>query len=165
VKRRMVIAALVAGVLALGVGCSDDKTVGEGLQTEGFDDSSSTTRLGGREETTTTVATSTPAQTAPASTTPTTAAGPAIGIEVRIQGDNSTSQFAPSNARIYEGTCARFTNADTAVRSVVADDSSFSSGDIAPGASANICPSKAGRFNYHDGTRPYAVGTLEVLAK
>ena len=28
-----------------------------------------------------------------------------------------------------------------------------------------VRPKAAGKFNYHDGTRPYAVGLLEVLAR
>lgn len=156
--------ALAAAALA---GCGGDETVGEGLQTEGFEETGDT-RLGEREETTTTVAAATETTAAPAATTapPTTApAQQQAAIEVKIRADDAPSQFEPSNARIYAGTCARFTNEDVVPRSVIADDGSFQTGDIAPGASADVCPASPGRFNYHDGTRPYAVGALEVLAQ
>jgi plastocyanin len=157
---------LLVLLIALAAACGGDETVGEDLQTEGFEDTE-TTRLGEREETTTTLAT-VETTVAPTDTTPDTTAapaGPQIALEVSIRADDAPSQFEPSVARIYAGTCVRFVNADTVVRSVIADDDSFSSGDIPPGASYDYCPSAPARVNYHDGTRPYAVGSVEVLAQ
>jgi plastocyanin len=180
---RVAVALLVLPLLA---GCSGNKEVGKGLKTEGFN-AAGGSRLGDPASTTTAPPAAAPATTAPAAapkpTTPTTkpAAKPTptvatapppaqpaqqVAIEIKIHGDNAgTSQFDPSLARIYSGTCAKFTNADTVVRSADADGGGFSTGSIQPAASAVVCPSQAGKFNYHDGTRPYAVASLEVVAR
>ena len=162
-KRTVISAVIVA--MAVLAGCGGDETVGEDLRTEGFEDDGSG-RLGERETTTTAAPGEATATTAPPAAAPTTTAAPQqqTAIEIKIQADDAASQFEPSIARIYAGTCARFVNTDSVPRSVEADDGSFSSGEIAPGASYDACPA-AGRHNYHDGTRPYAVGSLEVLAQ
>jgi plastocyanin len=92
--------------------------------------------------------------------------GPDIALEIKITGDQSgTSQFDPSAARIFDGTCARWKNTDSAARSVEADDDSFRSGMIKPGKTWTWCPKSTGTFNYHDGTRPYAVAYIEVVKR
>ena len=89
---------------------------------------------------------------------------PAVALEIVIAGDESgTSQFDPAAARIFAGTCARWKNTDTVPRSVEADEGAFSSGDIKPGDTWKWCPKRPGSFNYHDGTRPYAVAVIEVV--
>ncbi|MBV8690918.1 MAG: hypothetical protein JOY57_04610 [Actinobacteria bacterium] len=94
----------------------------------------------------------------------TTTAPPAQAFEIEINGDNSgTTQFDPPAARVYAGTTVKFTNKDTVARSVEADNGGFNSGPIAPNASWSYKTSAPGQFNYHDGTRPYAVGSLEVV--
>jgi plastocyanin len=106
--------------------------------------------------------TAAPAKTAAAK--PST--GPQVALTVVVNSDTAgKSQFDPSAARIYSGTCVAWRNADKVKRSVVADAGSFTSGDIAPGGSWTYCPKSTGKFNYHDGTRPYAVAYLEVLAR
>jgi plastocyanin len=93
-------------------------------------------------------------------------AAPQQSFEIDVNGDNSsTTQFDPPAARVYVGTLVRFVNKDTVVRSVAADSGAFASGPIAPGGSWTYKPAAAGQFNYHDGTRPYAVGNLEVVAR
>ena len=87
-------------------------------------------------------------------------------FEIDINGDNAgTTQFDPSAARVFAGTTVRFVNKDTVTRSVESDSGAFASGSIAPGASWSYKAGSAGQFNYHDGTRPYAVGSLEVVSK
>jgi plastocyanin len=181
---RSAVALLVLPLLA---GCSGNREVGKGLKTEGFN-ASGGSRLGDPAATTTAppataAPATTPASAAPKATTPTTkpAAKPTptvatappptqpaqqIAIEIKIHGDNAgTSQFDPSLARIYSGTCAKFTNADAVARSADADGGAFITGSIQPGASSVVCPKQAGKFNYHDGTRPYAVASLEVISR
>jgi len=85
-------------------------------------------------------------------------------LDIAINGDSgSTSQFDPSAGRVYKGSLVRWTNRDKQARSVEADAGTFNSGMLAPGASFTFRADAAGSFNYHDGTRPYAVGTLEVI--
>ncbi|HZQ87587.1 MAG TPA: hypothetical protein VFA83_22265 [Acidimicrobiales bacterium] len=88
----------------------------------------------------------------------------AQAFEIDINGDNSgTTQFDPPAARVYAGTTVKFTNKDTVARSVESDTGAFNSGPIAPNASWSYKAATAGQFNYHDGTRPYAVGSFEVV--
>jgi plastocyanin len=87
-------------------------------------------------------------------------------FEIDINGDNSgTTQFDPSAARVFVGTTVKFVNKDTVARGVESDTGAFVSGTIAPGASWSYKAASAGQFNYHDSTRPYAVGSLEVVGK
>ena len=173
IRRATAILALVA-VAALGA-CSEDNTVGEGVQTEGLEGGGQ--RLG---ETTTTAA---PVTTAPAAAAPTTAAPTttakatattaaptttakpaATAFEISIYSDTSgqSNQFEPRQAAVRRGTTVRFINKDSVARSVEAADGSFGSGPIAPGASWDYVADTPGQYNYADGTRPYAVGTLIV---
>ncbi|MFP5325981.1 MAG: hypothetical protein ACLGHT_00690, partial [Acidimicrobiia bacterium] len=83
--------------------------------------------------------------------------------EISINADNSgTSQFSPSAIAVAKGVTVRWTNRDSVARSVEADGGEFNSGPIAPGGTFLWKASQAGAFNYADGTRPYAVGRIEV---
>jgi plastocyanin len=126
--------------------------------------------------TTTAVATShatTPPVAATAAPRPTATAKPATGqapsahLAIAVNGDNSgKAQFDPSVANVYPGTQITWTNGDTVTRSVVSDTAGqFSSGPIAPGASWSYTAMAAGTYNYHDGTRPYAVASFTVVAR
>jgi plastocyanin len=125
-------------------------------------DGSGGTRLGAETTTTTAapVATTSPPVTQPTATTKKPTATTAAPTD-----SQSKPAFDPPAARIYQGTCAKWTNNDAKARSVIADAGQFDSGSIAPGASWTYCGASAGKFSYHDGTRPYAVGTIEVVAR
>lgn len=165
---------LVVGVLLLGLvtaACGDDKGVGDKRLLD-IEVQKEQERLG---ETTTTTTAPPPATPAPgkvgvgATTTPTTAARPvpttaaAASFDITIAGDrSSTGQFDPRTASVRVGTVVRWVNKDTAARSVEADGGEFVSPLIQPGQSWSFRATAPGQFNYHDGTRPYAVATLEV---
>lgn len=83
----------------------------------------------------------------------------AISVSIAAEG------FDPSLIRVFEGSIVKFTNNDSAARSVRADTGEFDSGDITPGKSWFYTANIVGRFGISDGTRPYVVGTLEVLPK
>lgn len=95
-------------------------------------------------------------------------APPAAHFAIAINGDNSGQPaFMPLAAEVYTGTIITFTNRDSVPRSVVSDPgdpASFNSGPIAPGASWTYTANVAGKFNYHDGTRPYAVAYFQAVA-
>lgn len=107
--------------------------------------------------------------TAPPSTTaaPTTTAAPKVqAFEISINGDNSgASQFDPSSARVFQGTLIRFVNKDSVARSVEEDRGVFKSGSIPPGGTFDYVANTPGKFNISDGTRPYAVGVIEVVPR
>jgi len=111
--------------------------------------------------------TAAPTTVAPTTVAPTTAPPPKEqAFEIGINADNSgTSQFDPSASRVFKGTLVRFVNNDSVPRSVEEDRGVFKSGSIAPGATFEYRADTVGKFNITDGTRPYAVGSLEVLAR
>jgi plastocyanin len=106
--------------------------------------------------------TSAPVATARPTPPPTQKAAP---FAIAINGDNTSKpQFDPPAARVYTGTVITFTNRDTVPRSAVSDNGVFDSGPIAPGATWQYTAATVGTFNYHDGTRPYAVAYFQVVS-
>lgn len=179
-KRLSVLLLLAALTLAA---CGEDNKVGEGVDLN-IKDQVNSQRLGATTTTTTaaptetsapqsaavgratTTTTAAPVATTAAAPTTTTTAKEATALVIEINGDaGGKSQFDPSQARVYVGTVVKWTNTDTVARSVEADDGTFASGNLAPGETFSYKTDKVGRFNYHDGTRPYAVAALEVLAR
>ena len=160
----------VAALALLLAGCSEGSQVGDRGLLEGTDGNAGT-RLG---ETTTTVpaeTTAPPVTEAPGRTsttkapTQTTAKPAARGYEIKIQADQAGTQFEPRVAQVFAGTPVTWVNTDSVARSVEFSDQSFTSGPIPPGGTSTYTPNRAGEFNYSDGTRPYAVGTLRVQAR
>jgi plastocyanin len=83
---------------------------------------------------------------------------------VTINGDNSASAFDPTELKVAVGTTVVWSNRDAVARSVKSDDGkTFVSPTIPPGGSWTYTATTAGQFNYHDGSRPYAVASLEVV--
>lgn len=112
-----------------------------------------------------------PAPTAAPTTAPPTTAAPTTTVrqapvtEIAINSDGGSSQFDPSQAAAFVGGIFRWTNKDSVPRSVEADDGSFRSPMLAPGETFEFKAAKTGTVNYHDGTRPYAVGAIQVVAR
>jgi plastocyanin len=158
----------VLAVVALAVGaaaCSSDNKVGEGLNT---DVKGGTNRLG--EATTTTappVTTAAPATapkavvtTAKPPVTAAKAAPAAPALVIKIQ--QSSPQFDPALGAVRTGQIVRWQNADSQPRSVEADNGAFRSPMIPPGGTFDLKAPAPGSYNYHDGTRPYAVAQLQI---
>ncbi|MDQ3106969.1 MAG: hypothetical protein M3Q68_04110 [Actinomycetota bacterium] len=185
------LAPLVAVAVLLFSACGEDNKVGESIDL-GIKSEVEQERLGARTTTTAPAQTTAPPQqqqqqkaavgattappttkapttvppTVPPTAPPTTAAPERIAIEISINGDSSgTTQFEPSQTRVFVGSLVKWTNGDSVARSVEADNGSFKSGMLEPGQSFTYRAANAGRFNYTDGTRPYAVGALEVIAR
>ncbi len=125
--------------------------------------------------------TTTPAPAAAAATT-TTKPGANLGIKpattqpptvttvvreqvITINSDTSggTSQFDPNSVTVFTNYPVRFQNKDTVARSVVFADRRSPS--IEPGKSWTTTFAAAGNFPYQDGTRPYATGSVQVIAR
>lgn len=98
-------------------------------------------------------------------TTTTTAKRAPEGYPIKIQADQAGTQFEPRVAQVFVGTPITWTNTDSQPRSVEFSDQSYVSGPIPPGGSVTFVANRAGEFNYSDGTRPYAVGTLRVQSR
>jgi plastocyanin len=84
-------------------------------------------------------------------------------VVVKINSDAAGSAFEPTVVEVKPGARVQWVNKDTVKRSVVSDKQGlFASGPLAPGASWTYTVKTPGTFNYHDGTRPYAVGQIVV---
>jgi plastocyanin len=173
------LAAVLVTAVAVASACGSNNKVGNQAllnikqQAQGGFDTTTTTTVAGTLPAAVGVTTTAPhaATTAPRThaTTPTTSAAAvaAATVSISINPDSNQSQFTPSAQPAYPGTPVRWTNKDTVSRSVVSDDgTTFNSGPLAPGASYTWTAwSQLGRINYHDGTRPYAVATLDVIQR
>ena len=155
---------LVLALVLLAGACSSKKDVGSDSLLKGTDNKQGDTRLG--ETTTTTAPKGQPTTTAKptATTAPPTTQAAAPAVEVTINSDTTAGgQFQPRVVQVPAGSIVRFINKDSAARSVVSDDGVFNSGDIAPGRTWDWTAGGAGTYNYSDGSRPYAVGTIDVV--
>lgn len=161
-----------AGLLVVLVvaACGSSTTVGDGLDVKESDGQASC-RLGECTTTTAAVAgittttakpttTTRPAAVAPSTTT--TTARQAVFV-IRIQADSAGRQFDPAVAKVASGSTVRWTNTDSVVRSIEAANGAFASPPIPPGESFDYKAPGIGRYEYHDGTRPYAIGYLDVV--
>ena len=164
-KKLLVATAMLALVLA---GCGDERGYGSGaiatFETKPQGDLTPTTAA----PTSTTAKPVTNASSPPATArpTPSTTARPETkGYPIKIQADQAGTQFEPRVAQVFVGTPITWTNTDSQPRSVEFSDQSYVSGPIPPGGSVTFTANRAGEFNYSDGTRPYAVGTLRVQAR
>jgi plastocyanin len=170
--RFRVLVIAVCGATLLLSACGGDNKVGDDSLLNFKDQANK--RLG---ETTTTVAVATTVAgakgqlglgaatttTRPVATTqPAQAQQATLEIDINSDGAAST-QFDPSGARVYKGSLVKWVNKDTQARSVESDTGAFKSPSIPPGGTWTYSATTPGKFNYHDGTRPYAVASLEVV--
>lgn len=87
----------------------------------------------------------------------------ASNVSVSIAGIKGASSFSPNPSNATVGQAVTWSNTDSTTHRIVADDSSFDTGNIAPGrASAAVMTSKAGTIPYHCSIHPEMVGTLIV---
>lgn len=136
-RRRLAVAAVAGALLALP-GCSDSS--------------------GGSTSSTTTPGATT---TTPGATTTTASpSAPAGSAQIVIQ----NFAFSPATLTVHPGVQVVALNKDTTTHTVTAtDNTSFSTGDIAPGKSATFtAPKKAGTYPYICSIHPFMKGTLTV---
>ncbi len=70
--------------------------------------------------------------------------------------------FGPAELSVAAGTTVTFVNNDSAPHTATADDGSFDTGTIEPGASATVTVDAAGSFAYHCNFHPNMTATLTV---
>jgi plastocyanin len=171
--RRPIVVSLLVVVMAV-VGCSSEKKVGSGIDVESLDararrlgkldlpkqEEGGGGFVGEREKEAEQQAARQKAQTA-AEEEQLQRLREASSVSFSI----TRSGFDPYYIRVFQGGIISVTNRDSQPRSVVADRGEFDSGMLQPGDTWSYTAEKVGKFNFHDGTRPFVVGTLEVLAE
>jgi plastocyanin len=70
--------------------------------------------------------------------------------------------FQPNSLEVTPGTTVTWTNDGAATHTVTADDGSFNSGNLAPGATFSQTFNDAGVFTYHCNIHPQMTGTIVV---
>jgi plastocyanin len=70
--------------------------------------------------------------------------------------------FGPASLSVAAGTTVTWTNEDTTAHTATADDGSFDSSSIAPGATFSQAFDTAGTFAYHCSIHPNMTATIEV---
>ena len=83
-------------------------------------------------------------------------AGDAIPADIR------SNAFAPNRIEVASGRAVRWTNNDQVVHTVTADDGSWDSGPIEPGASWTHMFEKAGDYSFHCTPHPFMKGVVVV---
>lgn len=83
-----------------------------------------------------------------------------VSVEVKIL--DTSPYFVENYVVIPVGGKVRFLNTGTGTYQVVADNGAFDSGPIAPGKAWIFDANTPGQLNYSDGTRPFAVGQIQV---
>jgi plastocyanin len=171
--RRSVLAVLLALLVAL-VGCSSEKKVGSGIDVEALD--AKARRLGkldlpkeneggggfvGEKEKAAEEQQTQQNESTAAEEEQLQRLREASSVAFNI----TRSGYDPYYIRVFKGGVISVTNRDAAARTVTADRGEFDSGSIPPGETWTYTADRIGKFNFHDGTRPFVVGTLEVLAE
>ena len=97
----------------------------------------------------------------PVSTSPSTGATAAVSIVAgaRIL---TTTAFSPNPLNVSVGTTVTWMNNDTTTHDATANNGAFTTGNIAPGASASVKMQTAGTFAYHCAIHPGMVATVTV---
>jgi plastocyanin len=97
---------------------------------------------------------------APTSLPPVTASAPLSGnVDVAISG----YAFSPATLTIKVGTIVKWMNQDTVGHTVVADDKSFSSGNLNQGDSFSFTFNTAGTYAYHCSVHSNMKATITVV--
>ena len=74
----------------------------------------------------------------------------------------TTTAYSPNPITVSRGTTITWVNNDNATHDQIADNGSFNSGDVAPGAQGSVTLQNAGTIAYHCGRHPNMVGTIVV---
>jgi len=70
--------------------------------------------------------------------------------------------FAPARIRVKAGTTVTWTNKGKTPHSATAQDGSWSTGEVAPGATATVTFSKPGSYTYVCKDHPWSFGQVIV---
>lgn len=100
----------------------------------------------------------------PASPTPTPGAGGGVTqtVTVSIVADRGAQSFSPNPVTVGQDLMVAWRNTDGVIHRIVANDNSFDTGDIAPGATSRTLQSPAVGANYHCSIHPTMIGAIGV---
>lgn len=89
--------------------------------------------------------------------------GGTADVTINIVANNGANSYTPSNATITAGQRVAWHNSDAATHTATADNGSFNTGNLAPGAtSAAVQVNNPGTFGYHCNLHPSMIDTLIV---
>lgn len=89
--------------------------------------------------------------------------GGAADVTITIVGMNGAQSYSPNPGVVRVGQTVSWRNGDSVTHTATADNGSFNTGSIAPGAtSAPITMAAAGAIAYHCTIHPSMTGTVQV---
>lgn len=162
------LAAAATALVILAGACGGDTKVGDASTLGGEEQEAG--RLGEIDRTTLPPATAAPTTAAPTTAAPTTAkpapapssppaTRPAGSVTIEI----TSQRYEPFNFAVKKGTTLKVINRDSQARTFTSDEPGlFDSGPIPPGGTFTYVADKPGKHNFHDETRPFVVGQMEV---
>jgi plastocyanin len=89
------------------------------------------------------------------------AAAPTM-VKVKDMPAGSPEGYEPAEVAVKPGQVVKWKNEGAEAHTVTADDGSFDSGSMAPGAEFQFTFPKAGSFSYKCTPHPWATGTVKV---
>ena len=98
------------------------------------------------------------------SPTPNPAPPPTPAGQVNIVGQRGNTSFSPNPVTADANQTATWNNADAVVHRIVANDGSFDTGNIAPGAASGAMAIPAAGVNYHCSLHSAMVGAVRATA-
>lgn len=94
-------------------------------------------------------------------TSPTSSGGSgSAAVTIAIVATSGAQSFSPNPAPQSQGSTVAWRNSDGLVHRIVANDGSFDTGNIAPGATSQAVTPAAGGINYHCSLHPNMVGAI-----
>lgn len=96
----------------------------------------------------------------PTSPTPSGGGGAAAAVTVNIVATSGSQAFTPNPAALAGAGTVAWRNNDGLVHRIVANDGTFDTGDIAPGATSRAIQSPAAGTNYHCSLHPAMIGAI-----
>lgn len=96
----------------------------------------------------------------PTSPSPPDGSGTAASVTVNITTTAGSQSFNPNPASMATAGTVAWVNRDGTVHRIVANDGSFDTGDISPGATSRAMTVSAAGTNYHCSIHPAMIGAI-----
>lgn len=86
--------------------------------------------------------------------------GGAASVTISIVATSGSQSYTPNPATQTQGASVAWRNGDGVVHRIVANDGSFDTGDITPGATSRALSVSAAGVNYHCSLHPAMIGAI-----